>query len=756
MELRKRERMRARMPPLEDITKALKDFFDAKAKRYSSMTDNQASLVLQSMRYALAEAAKMDSQELPGEREETQHDPAAAGDAARRRLLLTLTLPIATSLRMLPEHISDFHVQLAKLLYDNVEASEDPASILSAVLSYVRTLATRGATQDAKLLIEKFEKSAAAIKWVEQFGTNKFRSHTRKAWVQILRGFVREGNEAEVQRTLSSIQDQEFADGGSVSRTMIEFYIKRNDLAAMRKWWDTYWQAVVLKSPRDAATAANTLKRILVWCQMQGELEAGHGFVKEVLKGNPVKALWDVVFEWAATTGKGVDEIDRMISVMEKSNESVADESDFRIPDVETINALVKVAVDKKDPYMAERFITMGQNRDIEPNAQTYVLQMDYRRSIDDVDGALIAYKSLQGMDNSSNEDVPAVNKMLVALCQTQRHDFDTIMNVAADLSDRKVRFEAETVSALAVLHLNRDEHTDVIDLLNTHAYHYSTAERDFIRDTILKMSLDPKTPTSRAWNCYLIIYNHFDETPRPQRTELMTAFMSRSRSDMGVRIFQQMRAHSRPDTMPTIDTYVAAFLGLAKIRELDPLEVVHNQLKLDYNVLPTTYLYNALMLAYIACGDADHGLNFWNDIVASKEGPSYNSIHIALRACEKTAFGDLKAREVWSLLRKRNVELDHNLWCSYLAALGGNGNVDQSLNAAEEAEAKGELVVDEFLIGSLCDATPKYAEKQGMIEEWAQDRYPEVWRKLNKEVGFETTPTGVKKFKVERRVSPS
>jgi hypothetical protein len=328
-------------------------------------------------------------------------------------------------------------------------------------------------------------------------------------------------------------------------------------------------------------------------------------------------------------------------------------------------------------------------------------------------------------------------------------------MNVAADLSDRRATFNAETVAALSLLHLNRDEHHDVLDLLNTHAYHYSTVGRELVRDALLTTALDPKTPTARAWNSYLLIHDFFDETPRPQRTELMEAFVARERADMGVRIFQQMRAHSRPDTIPTIDTYVAAFLGLAKIRDLDALDIVHNQLKLDYNVVATTYCYNALMLAYIACGDAEVGLRFWNNIVASKEGPSYNSIHIALRACEKIAFGDLKAREIWSLLRRRNVDLDHNMWCSYLASLCGNGNVDQSLNAAEEAEENGEVVVDEFLIGSLCDSTPKYQEKQAMIEEWATDRYPEAWKKLVEVVGFEELPTGVKKFKVDRRVSP-
>ena len=232
-----------------------------------------------------------------------------------------------------------------------------------------------------------------------------------------------------------------------------------------------------------------------------------------------------------------------------------------------------------------------------------------------------------------------------------------------------------------------------------------------------------------------------------------MTAFFTRERADMGVRIFQNMRMHSRADTIPTVDTYVAAFLGLAKLRDLESLEVIHNLLKLDYNITPTTYLYNALIIAYTACGKARKALGFWDDIVASREGPSYNSIHIALRACEKSPFGDLKAKDLWSLLRRRNVELDHNLWCSYVGALAGNGDIDMAITAVEEAEGKGELEVDAFLLGSLFEGAPGVVKKSE-VESWARDRYPEAWAKLET-FGHDVDEAETKHFKIDRRVTP-
>lgn len=789
MELAKRERMRARMPPLEEVSHALNVFFRAKSKKRSGpITDNQARLVVQSLQYVLAESARLQSHEAQRPMSATEEQPESVPGVGPPGLPSLPTLQYAVNaMRNLPDKLDASHTQLAKLLYDRASTFEGQLVIKRSLSRrYVKTLAMTGDSFEARRHIEQFEgdprnstkivgtssptnSDLVEVPAVEDDIDNVDTSmigvdhkhvplETIFAWIEILGGFAREGNEAEVQRTLSAIRERGIdLRIRWIPLVMIKFCISRNDLPQVRRWWENYRQTLLQLPPSSsrATETADTLTSILTWCLERGEVEFGQEIVKDIMTPNPPKAIWDAVFVWAAGTGKGVDEINRMIGVMEKSNEAISDKSKWRLADIRTINALVEFAVKRKDPYMAERFIMLGKSRDIQPDAWTYVLQMQYRLSINDVDGALVAYKSLQSSENSSNEDLPTVNKLIVALCKKQNYDFDTIMNVAADLSDRRVTFEAETVSALSLLHLNRDEHKDVLDLLNTHAYHYSTAGRNLIRDAILANSLDPKTSIARAWNGYLIIYDLFDETPRQQRTELMETFIARERSDMGVRIFQQMRAHSRADTMPTLDTYTAAFLALAKLRDLDALDIIHNQLKLDYNVLPTTYVRNTLMLAYTACGDPESGLRFWSAIVASKEGPSYNSIHIALRACEKSAFGDLKAREVWSLLRRRGVELDHALWCSFLAALVGNGNVDQSFDAIEAAEEKGELVVDPFLLGCLCDAAPWYREKQAMIEDWATEKYPEVWRRLQEEVGFEVLEVSGKRYKVDRRVSP-
>lgn len=755
-ELAKRERMRARMPPIEDVEHAFNQLFQAKQRKRSTLTDTEAQLAAQSLRYILRTRETADEKGTSG------NDFPGSNTVGRVSQILGDFFSVS----------SDAHVDLARMLYD-LQVKDKYWLRRRALVAYVQTLCRTGQSSMARDVVQQYEQSVADTHVdllgeaaeegvrdeevdsmtgevdVDEQNQRPFEANT--VWPIVLQGFVRENNETEVQRILSVIEARKVFNP-SVCGAMIDFSLQRNDPDELKRWWSLYREATDLTTPITELITSNMLLKVFKWCLANDELEIGHKIVRDIMISNPPKSLWDATLVWAAGTKKSVDEIDRMMSVMEKSNESISDRSQWRVPDIDSINRLVEFAISINDPYMAERFIALGRERRIEPNAKTLVLQMEYRLTVNDVDGALIAYKNLQSQDTSGNEDLPTINRLIVALCQSNRHDFDTIMNVAADLSDRRARFDALTVSTLSILHLNRDEPDDVIDLLNTHAFHYSSAERQSIRDTLRTIVLDPKTPTSRAWQGYDILKTVFDEMPRPERTELMSSFLDRQRADMAVHIFQNMRTHSRADTIPIIDTYVAAFMGLAKLRDLESLEVVHNLLKLDYNIDSTTYLYNALMIGYTACGKPRTAIGFWNDIVTSREGPTYNSIHAALRACEKAPWGDIRAKEIWEMLRARNVELDQSLWASYIAALGGNGDVQSAIGTIEVATDKAEMEVDEDILGNLYNAVG-YA-KQPEIEAFAREKYPDIWRRLE-EIGMEVDEDGLKAFKVDHKVGP-
>lgn len=765
MEYAKRERMQARLPPVEDVAHAIKRFAGhlrpKKTKKATTIEDTQAQLVLQSLRYCL------DAQR--------SHTDDENHVAAQTSLQSADLKKLAKAMRSEPRQLSQANLDLAKLLYEELSTPGVPAKHAKyGIIAYIASLTWSGRSQEARELLTTVPSSTLDVPGAASQETDGYeeiqtdeadQGFTEKyhaaAWNMIMSGFSRERNETELIRTLTVMDER------GVQRTMgsmialVKFFITKQEPSAVKQWWSECHRIYSsLSGVKHQSTRheqyEETVAELLNWCLSSGNLELGHGVVKDVMSSNPRKPIWDAVLVWGAGTKKSVEEVNRMLDVMEKSNDSIPNESEWRLPDSATLNALVRYAISKNDPYMAERFIALGRERGIETDAETFVLQIDYRLRVNDVDGALVAYKHLQAQDLSTNNDVQAVNRLIVALCTSQRHDFETIMSVVADLSDREASFEAMTVSTLSVLHLNRDEIHDVIDLLNTHSFGYSSAERASIRQSLVDYCLDARTTTTRAWDTYTILRSIFDEMPREQRTQIMLAFFSpqHKRPDMAVNVFNHMRHHSRADTMPDNDTYISAFLGCARLADLESLEVVHNQLKLDYNVSQTTQCRNALLLAYTLCEKPRAALDFWDEIVASREGPTYNSIHIALRACEKSAFGDVKAQQIWARLRRNNVELDRDMWASYIAALAGNGDFELARSNLEEAEANGELEVDTFVLGSLLDASPGQS-KQAEVEAWAEERYPEIWRELRDEVGWEVDEGRMKRVKIDREVEP-
>ncbi|KXT07514.1 hypothetical protein AC579_193 [Pseudocercospora musae] len=752
MQLAKLQRMRARLPPPEDIQDALRLFMRHKKKKKQAMSDTQAELALGALRF-------LHESSLNG------LDSGAGGHKYLTELEIFCLAKVLSWSKTSP---SLAHLEFLKyLIAITPELSKDVFRSLNYYC--VGMLAHLGRSIEARQITIDLERDHFDFEVKGPVASDDGRSDRviitgnrddpiPDMWIQVLNGFVVEDDEPRALETLRLVRErawfkqQEFR----IASAMLRLSIKRSRLDDIRSWFAQLWRSCQLRGldHKTAEAMGVDLHRVLQWCLEHEEFEFGHQAVRQATTGIPPKGVWDAIFVWAAGTGKGADEIGRMFGVMEKTNEEIPDPEQWRLPDVVTINKLVAYATSKSDPYLAERFIALGQSKGIGPDAHTYQLQMEYRLKINDVDGALIAYKNLQSMDTSSDQDLPTVNRLIVALCNGKRHDFDTIMNVAMDLSDRRARFEPETVSTLALLHLHRDEIHDVVDLLNTHAYHYSAADRGQIKDAILAFCLDPSTPTSRSWDAYLVLYKIFEETPREPRTDIMKNFFSRQRPDMAVNVFQEMRKHTRTDTMPTVDTYVAAFLGSARLRDLESLEVIHNQLKLDFNIDVNTYLTNALIIAYTACGQPRKAINFWNDIVSSKEGPTFNSIHIALRACEKAPFGDLKAKELWERLRKMDVDLDQSMWASYAAALAGNGDNELAFKTIEEAEVNNELEVDAFLLGSLHDGGQSDS-KQVEIEEWAKDKYPAVWEELEK-FGYDVdADSDRKRFRIDRTVRP-
>lgn len=668
MEFTKMQRLNARLPPEEDVFDAVNTFLQHKAKLTAPIPDVQAKHLLRSILYI------------------------------KPRLIESLDLPTlrlwSRAFNHNAHHNSATHQELVVLLWRDVRGNmSDPVAPydIDDIKPYLTALCYTGATVTAR---DTFLEHAQKYKPVQEYEHGFSRAN--KMWDLIFKAFAKEGNETELLRTIEILQENCLTfSSTSSSFNLVRLYTTKNNVEKAFEWYGK------CKTYSGAAHASGLVQAaqidLLQLCFHTSHFELGQSIIRDMTTGTPTQRQWNAILRWAAQTGKGADEIDRMMGVMERANHSLP-EAEWRIPDVKTINSLVEVAVERKDPYLAERFVALGRARNIEPDALTLTYQMQYRLAVGDTDGALTVYKHLQSHDLSQNEDVAVVNGLIRAMCASGRQDFESIMNVAADLSDRQAAFDPTTVSALAVLHLSRDEVHDVIDLLNTHVYGFDIAGRTIVRDTLVEYCLKPSTTTAQAWDAYTIFRQVFDDTPREQRVQVMNEFFRRQRPDMAVHVFNHMRSHTRDDTIPTIDTYVTCLAGIGRSKDEESLEVVHNQLKLDFNIEPNTHLNNALMHVYTACGSPRAALGFWNEIASSREGPNINSIHLALRACEDAPWGDEKAQQIWTKLSRAGIELDQALWASYAGALVGNGNVELAINTLEEAHVKQGLDMDTFV----------------------------------------------------------
>ena len=667
----------ARPPPPQELAQAFVDFFRSKQKGALALEDIQAQYALETFQHLQTTYTE---------------DPYFGLKSEELRMALKLLKLVGS-----PNCQYKAHNELAKAIFEELkrrrdtmtEDQEQPVLFHEDLLQFIQVMSRFGDALYARDLIEHYWedylKPEKALKYVKAIKYVK-----TSPWSQVIRGLIREKRVEELQKTVDIMQKYKMPFDPTVHQTITVFYAaRRADMEMTKKW---YQHPIANGRPPTDVTDTAVLKL----CISLGELEWGDAIFRSLVERTPEeKAPWDVILQWAAAKGKSVDEIERMMEVMVRRQEERGLTPSL---DMETINGLVELANSRNDPYTAERYVALGQKRGFSPNARTYLLQLDYRIKVGDLGGARSAYARLQGEASVDSEDLPLMNKLIVALCAEKRQNYDAIMGVVEDLGERKARFEPETVAALSLLHLQRGEMEDLVDLLNTHAFHYGLDQRALISRVLISYILDHTNPTSRAWDSYNVLRQTFSEIDITSRTSLMEHFFTRKRSDMATHVFGHMRQQEIKALRPTVSTYVACLSGIAKAGDLASLEIVHNMMKLDSEIEPNTQLYNALMLAYTGCGEPHTAQCFWEDIVQSREGPSYASIQIALRACERAAFGERVARDIWAKLKRFEIEVTREIYAAYVGSLAGHNLFAECVKLINDAEKEAGYKPDALL----------------------------------------------------------
>ena len=653
--------MGTRPPPPDELAKAFNNFFQARLKAPIPLENFQAQLVVCTFTHLQETYTQVEGFGLAEE------------DLRLALRALAHSLALHGKRQSLNKEMCRTHNVLGKLLFQelkqrrgkNSDRQEPQEPWSGDLLPFIQILTHSDDSLLARELVETHWHADLA-------------SSGRSPWVQILRGFAREDNGKELANTVEIMEKYKLPFDYKVHQSVTLYYARRGDMEMTKKWYN---HPIADSQIPTAYTDASVLRL----CIRQNELEWGDPIFKSLLERNPETSKeWNIIFQWAAAKGKGVDEIERMMKVMVRRNE---DNEKSIHPDIETINGLIELANSKNDPYTAERYVALGQKWGFHPNAETYLLQLAYRINVGDLDGARAVYTRLQSQEISEDKDVPLINKLIVAMCAGETHDFEAIMGLAEDLSERKARFEPETVAALSRLHLERNEMRDLVDLLHTHVFHYGLDQRASIRNIFVEFCLDRSKSTSQAWDVYNVLRQIFAETDVEIRTNLMNEFFSRGRSDMACHVFGHMRQQPAGTERPTADTYVTCFEGIGKSGDAESLDTVYNMLKLDAVIEPSTRLYNSLMLAFMGCKQPRRGLEFWTDIAHSREGPTYNSIQIAFRVCEAAPFGDRHAREIWAKLKRNEIEITGEIYAAYIGAIAGGGYIPECVKLVDDIE---------------------------------------------------------------------
>ncbi|RDW58065.1 hypothetical protein BP6252_13476 [Coleophoma cylindrospora] len=699
LELNSREKLQARPPPRDELVKAFAAFFNHKRISEESINNLQAQHALRTFRYIQKNAA------------------SDGGDGLTNESLRNAMLCLARK----PNDQTNWHCEFAKELYAELARRNNPDPNFITSIRYIKVLTFSGnslAARDQILALSK---------------TNSNNIEPRKGtkahwWPLVLEGFAAENNESELVKSLELAKEDGIDYTPRFQYVVTKFYFSKNDTAEAKFWFDKAL-AERKEGEEPHQPLPETLVEMLRFSIRNNELDWCNTKFRQLLDSEPTKALWDVIFQWAAgALGKGVEDVERMMEVMIRRYP----EEDGMRPDADTINGLVQLAIHLEDPYLAERYLSMGQKRGIRPNSETFILQLDYRIEAGDLTGAQAAYEALQIEEVANDEDLPIINKYIRALCTSKSPNSDAIQMITSDLEQRHARLEADTVAALSTLYLNNREFQEVVDLLQTNAFHQNLEERALVRKAFVDFCFDRNTSTALAWETYTIILNLFKEADIKERTGLMNEFFDRGRSDMACHVFGHMRAHIRKEIRPVAETYIQCFEGIAKHSDRESLDMVHNMMKLDVSIEPSTRLYNSLMLAYTACDDGYRALDYWSDITNSREGPNYKSLEIVFRACSRRPFGDQTAREIWTKMRRMEIEITPKVFAAYCGALAGQGKVDEVKSLIEDMEKDFGFGPDFMTLGIFYNST-KGQNRKDIIENWAKELYPEAWAELAK-----------------------
>lgn len=481
----------------------------------------------------------------------------------------------------------------------------------------------------------------------------------------VAQGLAAEGLEEELVELIRFGEENGAPYDENLQTIVTRFFASQDLVPETKRWFE--------KETKSGMRATETYSLIAEFAARNNLQDWAIPFFLELGETKPTKPYWDSLLQAILYLGQGLKQVEALMTRMSDQNGPVK-------ADTVTINKLLRVAVNTKDSLLAEEILSHAQELGLKMDGETYLIQMRMRLDAGYLPGVQAAYQKAKTYEPwQSNPDLwwefsHQFNEYLDALSAQPKPDLKLIVALSEAAEEAQITLDPKTVAGLCVRLLENEQHFDVMDILSVHAFQFSAGEREVIQEAFTKFCLDLKTSTNRAWTCYQLLRQFFQDLSVENRVELMEAFFTRKRPDMAAHVFGHMRAHRNKDYHPDLDTYVRFFEGLGRHPNEESLEMVYNMMKMDTSILPNTRLYTSLILAHASCDRALQAIDFWTEITASREGPTYASLEAIFYALEKKPGGSMLARKIWKKIETMEVEVTPAVYNAYIGAIAGSG----------------------------------------------------------------------------------
>jgi len=681
VDLLRAKKSRSRTPPHEELVDALRFLFTARYQGRQPLLRNEVFLATETFKHL--QERDLVLSEYPG----------SMTEADLLIILDTLALPtpkerFRSDTRLLAELVRGSLTRLAG------------ATSAESEQAYVTILARTGSASEAK---------------DEIIAHNTYQD---SVWVEVLKGLVQEGKDSDFWRLLKDYQSK-FGD--------LDPHAHENLVLAFIRADRVFDAQRIYSEPVNSSTGPTTkcISKMLEMSIKAGKMSSAETLARTLTTRIREDDVVGSLILYHAARDPRLDNLRQIVhGLLQSSNTEVS---------MATFNDVIEYALKKNNPVLARAVQELALSEGFQPDGKTYALQLQFAIDQRDFSRAKQMYEAMLTEDvPKDNFDLAVLNRYIALLAFAQA-EYELMMRATDTLLERGADIDCEAIAGLCHVFLHRGEIDEAVGLLRHRIDFFPLTDRARVsvvfRDFIVDSSINPQ----RAFNAYELFRHAFPETSAAHRLPLMQAFFDRKRPDMACQVFSHMRqADPGEPARPNADAYAKCFEGIAQCRDVDGLQTVHNMLKLDLQIELGTKIRNGIMLANIACQTPWQAIiDHFYKIMDSREGPSYSTFEVAMRACETwPPYGSFEARKIMAIMQSWNLEITKPMYDNYIGVMAGQCEFENAVELIENMQEDIGEAPDAFTIGTFYNAIP-WQFRKDTVEKWAKQAYPALWEEL-------------------------